>query len=169
MRVHRPASKLAGFDEQRRLHTPHQGKGVKLLFDRASKTPLTIRRLGIQQLEPYQVSKPSRIRPSTRPPQLLGRLRNSCYSCTVLTIAHLEAASIALPSVGMTEHEEVVNYDAFFRVIQTSLHNDGMALFRHIDHSDGNGTTSQWLPKCIFSGDYSPALSEVLPAIRWPG
>ncbi len=69
----------------------------------------------------------------------------------------------------MTEHEEVVNYDAFFRVIQTSLHDDGMALFRHIERSDGHGTTSQWLPKCIFPGDYSPALSEVLPAIRWPG
>ncbi len=72
-------------------------------------------------------------------------------------------------SVGMMEHVGVVNYDGFFRTVHRSLREDGVALIHHIGRSDGPGTTSQWLQKYIFPGGYSPALSEVLPAVERSG
>jgi cyclopropane-fatty-acyl-phospholipid synthase len=72
-------------------------------------------------------------------------------------------------SVGMMEHVGAVNYDAFFGVVRGCLADDGVALIHHIGRSDGPGTTSAWLRKYIFPGGYSPALSEVLPAIERSG
>ena len=72
-------------------------------------------------------------------------------------------------SVGMMEHVGIANYDAFFRAVHGCLHEDGVALIHHIGRSDGPGATSQWLQKYIFPGGYSPALSEVLPAVERSG
>ena len=72
-------------------------------------------------------------------------------------------------SVGMMEHVGVGNYGAFFRVVNDSLYQDGIALIHHIGRSDGPGTTSQWLQKYIFPGGYVPALSEVIPSIERSG
>ena len=72
-------------------------------------------------------------------------------------------------SVGMMEHVGTVNYGAFFRVVRESLTGDGVALIHHIGRSDGPGSTAGWLQKYIFPGGYSPALSEVVPAIERSG
>jgi cyclopropane-fatty-acyl-phospholipid synthase len=72
-------------------------------------------------------------------------------------------------SVGMMEHVGVVNYDNFFGVVRGCLEDDGVALIHHIGRSDGPGSTGAWLRKYIFPGGYSPALSEVLPAIERSG
>ena len=41
-----------------------------------------------------------------------------------------------------------------------------MALLHSIGRREGPGTTNPWLRKYIFPGGYSPALSEVVPAIE---
>src|SRR3546814_5255067 len=43
---------------------------------------------------------------------------------------------------------------------------DGVALLHTIGRADGPGVTDPWTRKYIFPGGYSPALSEVLPAIE---
>ena len=72
-------------------------------------------------------------------------------------------------SVGMFEHVGVNHYDAFFKVIRDRLADDGVALVHFIARTDGPGTTNPWIRKYIFPGGYSPALSEVLPAIERSG
>ena len=72
-------------------------------------------------------------------------------------------------SVGMFEHVGINHYDEFFRVIHDRLADDGVALIHFISRSDGPGTTNAWMRKYIFPGGYSPALSEVLPAIERSG
>jgi cyclopropane-fatty-acyl-phospholipid synthase len=69
-------------------------------------------------------------------------------------------------SVGMFEHVGVPNYGAFFRQIRDLLVPDGVALLHSIGRSDGPGATNPWLRKYIFPGGYSPALSEVMPAVE---
>src|SRR5262249_51230099 len=49
------------------------------------------------------------------------------------------------------------------------LTEDGVALLHTIGRSDGPGITSPWIRKYIFPGGYTPALSEVLPAIERSG
>jgi len=72
-------------------------------------------------------------------------------------------------SVGMFEHVGLNHYRAFFDVVKRCLAPDGVALIHTIGRSDGPGTTNAWLAKYIFPGGYSPALSEVLPAIERSG
>ena len=72
-------------------------------------------------------------------------------------------------SVGMMEHVGVGHYGQFFRTVRDCLTDDGVALIHHIGRSDGPGVTAEWLRKYIFPGGYSPALSEVLPAIERSG
>ena len=72
-------------------------------------------------------------------------------------------------SVGMFEHVGVNHYDSFFKVIHDRLADDGVALIHFIARTDGPGTTNPWIRKYIFPGGYSPALSEVLPAIERSG
>jgi cyclopropane-fatty-acyl-phospholipid synthase len=72
-------------------------------------------------------------------------------------------------SVGMFEHVGVNHYDEFFRVIHDRLADDGVALIHFIARADGPGTTNPWIRKYIFPGGYSPALSEVMPAIERSG
>jgi len=69
-------------------------------------------------------------------------------------------------SVGMFEHVGLPHYREFFQQIRTLLVPDGMALVHAIGRSDGPGATNPWLRKYIFPGGYSPALSEVLPAVE---
>ncbi|HUA52659.1 MAG TPA: cyclopropane-fatty-acyl-phospholipid synthase family protein [Candidatus Sulfotelmatobacter sp.] len=69
-------------------------------------------------------------------------------------------------SVGMFEHVGLPHYREFFQQIRTLLAPDGMALVHAIGRSDGPGATNPWLRKYIFPGGYSPALSEVLPAVE---
>jgi cyclopropane-fatty-acyl-phospholipid synthase len=72
-------------------------------------------------------------------------------------------------SVGMFEHVGVTQYDAFFGKIASLLTDDGVALIHSIGRSDGPGVTNPWIAKYIFPGGYTPALSEVLPAIERAG
>lgn len=72
-------------------------------------------------------------------------------------------------SVGMFEHVGVGYYDAFFSKAADLLADDGVMLLHSIGSIDGPGFTNPWMAKYIFPGGYSPALSEVLPAIERAG
>ncbi len=72
-------------------------------------------------------------------------------------------------SVGMFEHVGVVHYRTFFEVVKRSLAPDGVALIHSIGRSDGPGFTNPWFAKYIFPGGYSPAVSEVVPAVEKAG
>ncbi|CAM5772280.1 replicative DNA helicase [Labrys miyagiensis] len=72
-------------------------------------------------------------------------------------------------SVGMFEHVGLNHFDAYFRKIAELLNDDGVGLVHAIGRSDGPGATNPWIQKYIFPGGYSPALSEVLPAIERAG
>jgi len=69
-------------------------------------------------------------------------------------------------SVGMFEHVGVPNYGAYFDGIRRLLSDDGVALLHSIGRRDEPGTTNPWLRRYIFPGGYSPALSEVFPAVE---
>jgi cyclopropane-fatty-acyl-phospholipid synthase len=72
-------------------------------------------------------------------------------------------------SVGMFEHVGIGHYGTFFAALKRCLAPDGVALLHAIGRSDGPGATNRWIGKYIFPGGYSPALSEVLPAIERTG
>jgi len=72
-------------------------------------------------------------------------------------------------SVGMFEHVGVAHYDQFFHSVAERLNQDGVALIHFICRAEGPGTTNPWIRKYIFPGGYSPALSEVIPAIERAG
>jgi cyclopropane-fatty-acyl-phospholipid synthase len=69
-------------------------------------------------------------------------------------------------SVGMFEHVGVLQYPAFFDQVRSLLKPDGVALLHSIGRMDGPNATNPWLRKYIFPGGYSPAISEVVPAIE---
>jgi len=72
-------------------------------------------------------------------------------------------------SVGMFEHVGVGHYDEFFGKIRQLLADDGVAVLHTIGRADGPGATNPWIRKYIFPGGYSPALSEIAPAIERAG
>lgn len=72
-------------------------------------------------------------------------------------------------SVAMFEAVGLAHYRGFFRVINRALKPDGVALVHSIGRAHGPGATNPWLAKYIFPGGYSPALSEVLPAVEKSG
>ena len=72
-------------------------------------------------------------------------------------------------SVGMFEHVGVNHYQTFFKKVRGILRSDGLALIHAIGRAAGPATTNPWLAKYIFPGGYSPALSEVMPAIERSG
>ncbi len=72
-------------------------------------------------------------------------------------------------SVGMFEHVGVNHYRRFFGVVRRCLEPDGVALIHAIGRSHGPKTTNPWLRRYIFPGGYSPAMSEVLPAVERSG
>ncbi len=69
-------------------------------------------------------------------------------------------------SVGMFEHVGVGHYDEFFAKVNDLIVDDGVMLLHSIGHMSPPGTASPWLRKYIFPGAYSPALSEVFPAVE---
>lgn len=72
-------------------------------------------------------------------------------------------------SVGMFEHVGIGSYATFFRTLRDALKPDGVALVHAIGRAGGPCSTNPWLAKYIFPGGYSPALSEVVPAIERSG
>lgn len=72
-------------------------------------------------------------------------------------------------SVGMFEHVGVPQYPTFFARVRDLLTEDGVALLHSIGRAEGPGTTNPWIRKYIFPGGYSPALSEVTPAVEGAG
>lgn len=72
-------------------------------------------------------------------------------------------------SVGMFEHVGPPFYNTYFRKIYEVLAEDGVALVHTIGRTDGPGGTNAWTAKYIFPGGYSPALSEVIPAVEQSG
>lgn len=71
-------------------------------------------------------------------------------------------------SVGMFEHVGRPNYQAFFDGVARLMKDDGVALIHSIGRPEVS-VTNAWIDKYIFPGGYSPALSEVLPAIERAG
>ena len=69
-------------------------------------------------------------------------------------------------SVGMFEHVGVGHYGEFFAQINRLMPDDGVMLLHSIGHMSPPGTASPWMRKYIFPGAYSPALSEVFPAVE---
>jgi cyclopropane-fatty-acyl-phospholipid synthase len=72
-------------------------------------------------------------------------------------------------SVGMFEHVGILHFRQFFETVSRLLADDGVALIHAIGRGDGPGSTNPWIRKYIFPGGYSPALSEVLPAVEKSG
>ena len=72
-------------------------------------------------------------------------------------------------SVGMFEHVGVGHYREYFRKIRDLLQEDGVALIHTIASGDGPGAAHPWIRKYIFPGGYTPALSEIVPAIERAG
>lgn len=71
-----------------------------------------------------------------------------------------------LVSVGMFEHVGVPRYNEFFQHVNKLMPDDGVMLLHSIGHMSPPSTASPWLRKYIFPGAYSPALSEVFPAVE---
>jgi cyclopropane-fatty-acyl-phospholipid synthase len=69
-------------------------------------------------------------------------------------------------SVGMFEHVGVQRYPEFFAKCNELMPDDGILFLHSIGHMSPPSTASPWLRKYIFPGAYSPALSEVYPAIE---
>lgn len=81
----------------------------------------------------------------------------------------LEGPFDRIVSVGMFEHVGVSYFRTYFRKVHDLLSDDGVALIHTIGRSDGPGATNSWAAKYIFPGAYSPALSEMMPAIEQAG
>ncbi len=72
-------------------------------------------------------------------------------------------------SVGMFEHVGINHYAQYFEVVNRCLEPGGVALIHSIGRSYGPNATNPWLQRYIFPGGYSPALSEVMPAVEKSG
>ncbi|MGD0864276.1 MAG: cyclopropane-fatty-acyl-phospholipid synthase family protein [Rhizomicrobium sp.] len=81
----------------------------------------------------------------------------------------LEGTYDRVVSVGMFEHVGVPHYGDFFDKLGALLNDGGIALIHTIGRSDGPGSSNPWITKYIFPGGYTPALSEMLPAIERAG
>ena len=81
----------------------------------------------------------------------------------------LRGAYDRIVSIGMFEHVGISHYRHFFQALRRSLAPDGVALIHAIGRSHGPAVTNPWLAKYIFPGGYSPALSEVMPAVEKSG
>ena len=72
-------------------------------------------------------------------------------------------------SVGMFEHVGINHYGTFFQRVRDVLAPGGVALVHAIGRTHGSSFTNPWISRYIFPGGYSPALSEVLPAVERSG
>ena len=71
-------------------------------------------------------------------------------------------------SIAMFEAVGRPNYQEYFDGVARLMKDDGVALVHSIGRPEA-GVTNAWIDKYIFPGGYSPALSEVLPAIERAG
>ncbi|MBX3482779.1 cyclopropane-fatty-acyl-phospholipid synthase family protein [Phenylobacterium sp.] len=71
-------------------------------------------------------------------------------------------------SVAMFEAVGRPNYQEYFDGVARLMKDDGVGLVHAIGRPEP-GVTNAWIDKYIFPGGYSPALSEVLPAIERAG
>ncbi|HEX7886907.1 MAG TPA: cyclopropane-fatty-acyl-phospholipid synthase family protein [Phenylobacterium sp.] len=71
-------------------------------------------------------------------------------------------------SVAMFEAVGRPNYQEYFDGVARLMKEDGVAVIHSIGRPEP-GITNAWIDKYIFPGGYSPALSEVLPAIERAG
>jgi cyclopropane-fatty-acyl-phospholipid synthase len=72
-------------------------------------------------------------------------------------------------SVGMFEHVGKQHYDTFFRKCHDLLTDDGVMLLHTVGRWGGPAETNAWVWRYIFPGGYTPALSELAPAIERSG
>ncbi len=72
-------------------------------------------------------------------------------------------------SVGMFEHVGKRHYKTFFKTCHDLLTDDGVMLLHTIGRWGGPGDTNAWVWRYIFPGGYTPALSELAPAIERAG
>jgi cyclopropane-fatty-acyl-phospholipid synthase len=72
-------------------------------------------------------------------------------------------------SVGMFEHVGINHFGQYFNRVHELLAPDGVALIHAIGRSDGPAATNAWIARYIFPGGYSPAVSEVFPALERSG
>jgi cyclopropane-fatty-acyl-phospholipid synthase len=72
-------------------------------------------------------------------------------------------------SVAMFEAVGLLHYRRFFQVLRDAMKPDGVAVVHAIGRMSGPSNTNPWLTKYIFPGGYSPALSEVVPAVEKAG
>jgi cyclopropane-fatty-acyl-phospholipid synthase len=78
----------------------------------------------------------------------------------------LEQRFDRIVSVGMFEHVGVPHYGEFFAKVNELMPDHGVMLLHSIGHMSPPGSASPWLRKYIFPHAYSPALSEVFPAVE---
>ncbi|HEY0648265.1 cyclopropane-fatty-acyl-phospholipid synthase family protein, partial [Phenylobacterium sp.] len=71
-------------------------------------------------------------------------------------------------SIAMFEAVGRPNYQEYFDGVARLMKDDGVALIHSIGRPEA-GVTNAWIDKYIFPGGYSPALSEVMPAIERAG
>lgn len=71
-------------------------------------------------------------------------------------------------SVAMFEAVGRPHYQEYFDGVARLMKDDGVALIHSIGRPE-TGVTNAWIDKYIFPGGYSPALSEVMPAIERAG
>jgi cyclopropane-fatty-acyl-phospholipid synthase len=69
----------------------------------------------------------------------------------------------------MFEHVGKRHYHTFFRKCRDLLTDDGVVLLHTIGRWNGPGETNAWVRRYIFPGGYTPALSELAPAIESSG
>jgi cyclopropane-fatty-acyl-phospholipid synthase len=72
-------------------------------------------------------------------------------------------------SIGMFEHVGTRYYQLFFRKCRELLKDDGILLLHTVGRLDGPCDTNPWVWRYIFPGGYTPALSELAPAIERSG
>lgn len=72
-------------------------------------------------------------------------------------------------SVAMFEAVGLPHYRRFFEVVRNAMKPEGVAVVHAIGRMSGPGNTNPWLTRYIFPGGYSPALSEVVPAVEKAG
>ncbi|WP_182085684.1 cyclopropane-fatty-acyl-phospholipid synthase family protein [Aureimonas sp. ME7] len=82
---------------------------------------------------------------------------------------HIHERFDRIVSVGMFEHVGRDFYDTFFAQAEHLLEDDGVMLLHTIGRSTAPANTNAFIEKHIFPGGYTPALSEILPAIEKAG
>ena len=67
------------------------------------------------------------------------------------------------------QHVGVGHYREYFNKVRDLLTDDGVAMIHTIGSAEGPGACNPWIANYMFPGAYTPALSEVLPAIEDAG